>query len=76
MPPKVRVIGVQNTIEGKTLLRQRQSVERVFSRPKGQRSLNKITVRRRQKVAVHCYLALIAIQGAFSVVVPAASLVA
>ena len=43
--------------------RQRQAVERAFSRLKGQRSLNRITVRRRRKVTVHCYLSLIAMQA-------------
>ena len=41
---------------------QRQAVERAFSRLNGQRSLNHITVRRRRKVTLHCYLALIAMQ--------------
>ena len=50
----------------KALYRQRPAVERVFSRLKGQRSLNHITVRMLAKVTVHCYLALIALQiGAF-----------
>lgn len=57
--------GIQKTLEGKTLLKQRQAVERAFSRLKGQRSLNKITVRRRQKVTTHCYLALIAMQASY-----------
>jgi len=37
--------------------------ERVFSRVKGQRFLNRITIRRLMKVAAHCYLALIAMQS-------------
>ena len=57
--------GVQNTLEGKTLLKQRQAVERAFSRLKGQRSLNQITVRRKRKVTVHCYLSLIAMQASY-----------
>lgn len=64
--------GVQNTLEGKTLLRQRQSVERVFSRLKGQRSLNHITVRRVRKVTAHCYLALIAMQSSWRQAQPTA----
>ena len=44
------------------LYRQRTAVERVFSRLKGQRSLNSIRVRGLRKVVVHCYLALIAMQ--------------
>ncbi len=47
----------------RAILPLRQSVERVFSRLKGQRSLNHITVRRKFKVTAHCYLALIAMQG-------------
>lgn len=44
------------------LKRQRGAIERVNSRLKGQRSLNRITVRGLRKVTVHCYLALIALQ--------------
>ena len=47
----------------KRLYKQREAVERSFSRLKGQRSLNNITVRRKQKVTLHCYLALIAMQA-------------
>ena len=47
----------------KALYKQRQAVERAFSQLKGQRSLNRITVRRRRKVTVHCYLSLIAMQA-------------
>ncbi|MCH8893890.1 MAG: transposase, partial [Chloroflexi bacterium] len=57
--------GVQSTLEGKTLLKQRQAVERAFSRLKGQRSLNHITVRSRRKVTLHCYLSLIALQASY-----------
>ncbi len=59
--------GVQNTLEGKTLFKQRQAVERSFSRLKGQRSLNHITVRRLRKVTAHCYLSLIAMQASKTV---------
>lgn len=51
-----------NTPEWKALYKQRQAVERVFSRLKCSRSLNHITVRRLSKVTVHCYLALIVLQ--------------
>ena len=51
------------TPEWKALLKQRTAVERVFSRLKGQRSLNHITVRGWRKVTVHCYLSLIAMQA-------------
>ena len=49
--------------EWKALFSHRPAVERAFSRLKGQRSLNHITVRRRRKVTVHCYLSLIAMQA-------------
>ena len=49
--------------EWKAVYKQRQAVERAFSRLKGQRSLNHITVRRRRKVTAHCYLSLIAMQA-------------
>jgi len=39
----------------------------VFSRLKGQRSLNNIKVRGRMKVAAHCYLSLIALQATTNV---------
>ena len=51
------------SVEWKAVYKQRQAVERAFSRLKGQRSLNHITVRRRRKVTVHCYLSLIAMQA-------------
>ena len=58
-----RLEGWYGSPEWKALYSQRQSVERAFSRLKGQRSLNRITVRRRRKVTVHCYLSLIAMQA-------------
>ena len=60
---RTREDGFYGTSEWKAIYKQRQSVERAFSRLKGQRSLNHITVRRRRKVTVHCYLALIAMQA-------------
>jgi IS5 family transposase len=53
------------TPEWKALYRQRTTVERAFSRLKGQRSLNRITTRGIRKVTVHCYLALIAMQTCY-----------
>ena len=53
----------ERTPEWKALYKQRQAVERCFSRLKGQRSLNSITVRKRIKVMTHCYLSLIAMQA-------------
>ena len=55
--------GFESTPEYKALYKQRQAVERVFSRLKGQRSLNHITVRGRRKVMVHIYMALIVMQA-------------
>jgi IS5 family transposase len=55
----------ENTLTWKTLYAQRQAVERVFSRLKGQRSLNHIRVRGIRKVTVHCYLSLIALQALY-----------
>ena len=51
------------TPEYKALKKQRQSVERGFSRLKGQRSLNSLRVRRWRKVTLHSYLSLIALQS-------------
>ena len=57
--------GVQVSLPGYQALRaQRQAVERAFSRLKGQRSLNHITTGGWRKVTLHCYLSLIAMQGA------------
>lgn len=53
----------EDTLSWKVLYGQRTSVERVFSRLKGQRSLNHVTVRGLRKVTVHCYLSLIAMQA-------------
>ncbi len=57
-----KLTATQNTSEWKALYKQRQAVERVNSRLKGQRSLNHITTRGLRKVTVHCYLSLIAMQ--------------
>ena len=59
-----QVAEEQVTVEFKALYSQRQAVERAFSRPKGQRSLNDIKVRRLRKVTLHCYLSLVAMQAA------------
>jgi IS5 family transposase len=47
----------------KSLYDKRVAVERVFSRLKGYRSLNQVTVRRIAKVTVHCFLAVIVLQA-------------
>lgn len=60
---RTREDGFYGSPEWKAVYKQRQAVERAFSRLKGQRSLNYITVRRRRKVTVHCYLSLIAMQA-------------
>ena len=44
-------------------MKQRQAVERVYARLKGQRALNKIRTRGVQKVTAHCYLSLIVLQA-------------
>jgi len=53
---------VQWSPEWTALYKQRQAVERAFSRLKGQRSLNHIRVRGLRKVTAHCYLSVIALQ--------------
>ena len=59
--------GRQATLAGyRSLKKQRTAVERAYSRLKGQRSLNHITVRGWRKVTAHCYLSLIALQVAYS----------
>lgn len=58
-----RTAKKRETAEWKALYKQRTAVERAFSRLKGQRALNKITVRRLPKLTVHCYLSLIAMQA-------------
>jgi len=52
----------EDTVTWKALYGQRTAVERVFSRLKGQRSLNHIRVRGRMKVTAHSYLSLIVLQ--------------
>ena len=60
----MKTFGVwEDTVTWKALYAQRQAGERAFSRLKGQRSLNHITVRGLRKVTVHCYLSLIAMQA-------------
>jgi transposase len=51
------------TEEWKAIYNRRSSIERVFSRLKGYRRLNNITVRRIRKVTVHCFLSLIVVQA-------------
>ena len=60
---KKAVAKTDKAIAWKALYAQRPRVERAFSRLKGQRSLNRITVRGRYEVTLHCYLALIAMQA-------------
>jgi len=47
----------------KSLYNRRSSIERVFGRLKCYRRLNNVTVRRIQKVTVHCFLSLIVVQA-------------
>jgi transposase len=51
------------TEEWKAIYNRRSSIERLFSRLKGHRRLNNITVRRIRKVTVHCFLSLIVVQA-------------
>jgi transposase len=51
------------TEEWKSLYNRRTAIERVFSRLKCYRRLNNVTVRRMQKVTVHCFLSLIVVQA-------------
>lgn len=51
------------TPEWKKLYDQRVALERVFSRLKGHRALNHVTVRRMDKVTVHCFLSIIVLQS-------------
>ena len=60
-------LAERSTVAWKALYKQRTVIERMFSRLKGQHSLNNITVRGRWKVTVHCYLSLIAMQAIQSV---------
>ena len=56
----------QKLPEWKALYAQRQAVERCFSRLKGLRSLNHITLQGKRKVTVHCYLSLIVMQACYN----------
>lgn len=51
------------TDEWKSLYNRRTAIERVFGRLKCYRRLNNVTVRRIQKVTVHCFLSLIVVQA-------------
>jgi transposase len=51
------------TKEWKALYDRRSSIERVFGRLKCYRRLNNVTVRRKYKVTVHCFLSLIVVQA-------------
>jgi transposase len=51
------------TEEWKALYNRRTSIERLFGRLKCYRRLNNITVRRKRKVTVHCFLSLIVVQA-------------
>ncbi len=64
--PTHKAAKIPETSEFKALYSQRQGVARAFSRLKGQRSLNNITVRGRMKVTAHCYLSLIALQASYA----------
>jgi len=51
------------TKEWQAIYNRRTSIERLFGRLKCYRRLNNVTVRRRHKVTVHCFLSLIAVQA-------------
>jgi transposase len=51
------------TKEWQSLYDRRTSIERLFGRLKGYRRLNNITVRRKRKVTIHCFLSLIVVQA-------------
>ncbi len=51
------------TPEWQLIFNRRTAVERVFSRMKSHRRLNKITVRRRYKVTIHCIIPVIVTQA-------------
>ncbi len=51
------------TPEWKLIFNRRVAVERVFSRMKGHRRLNNITVRRKRKVTVHSLIPIIVTQA-------------
>lgn len=51
------------TEEWKAIYNRRTSIERLFGRLKCYRRLNNVTVRRKRKVTVHCFLSLIVVQA-------------
>jgi len=51
------------TTEWRAIYNRRSSIERLFGRLKCYRRLNNVTVRRIQKVTVHCFLSLIVVQA-------------
>ena len=51
------------TREFQAIYNRRTSIERLFGRLKCYRRLNNVTVRRRHKVTVHCFLSLIVVQA-------------
>ena len=51
------------TEEWQAVYNRRSSIERLFGRLKCYRRLNNVTVRRIQKVTIHCFLSLIVVQA-------------
>ncbi|MFC2022069.1 transposase [Chloroflexota bacterium] len=49
--------------EWQAIYSRRSSIERLFGRLKCYRRLNNVTVRRKRKVTVHCFLSLIVVQA-------------
>lgn len=50
-------------VNWKALYNRRTSIERIFGRLKCYRRLNNVTVRRKHKVTIHCFLSLIVVQA-------------
>jgi transposase len=61
--PRHKRVVTPEPEEWKVIYSRRSSIERVFSRLKGYRRLNNITVRRIRKVTVHCFVSLIVVQA-------------
>jgi len=57
--------SISETLEWKKLYNRRTAVERIFSRFKEQRKLNNVTVRRKKKVTIHCFLSIMVVQAQF-----------
>ncbi len=61
--PRHKAARIPETREFRTIYSRRTAIERIFGRLKCYRRLNNVTVRRIQKVTVHCFLSLIVVQA-------------